>query len=140
MKKIIPILLVLIFAVGAGAFWGGIKYGQNKISAQRASFQNFSPEQRQQFAQRAGRAGTNFLSGEVIGKDDKSLTLKLPNGSTKIVFFSGSTQISKATEGSIGDIEIGKQIIVSGEQNSDGSLTAKTIQLSPRFQTLRSSE
>jgi hypothetical protein len=36
------------------------------------------------------------------------------------------------TEGSINNIEIGKQIMVGGEQNSDGSYTAKTIQLSPR--------
>jgi hypothetical protein len=132
MKKIIiPIIIVLVIAIAGGAFYGGMKYGQNKISSQRSSFQNLSPEQRQQFAQGAGRAGANFLSGEVISKDEKSLTIKLPDGSTKIIFFSDSTQISKTTEGSIGDIEIGKQIMVSGDQNSDGSYTAKTIQLSP---------
>ena len=43
------------------------------------------------------------------------------------------TQISKTVEGKIEDIEIGKQIMVSGDQNSDGSITAKTIQLSPRY-------
>jgi hypothetical protein len=134
MKKIILFVIVLII-VGAGAFFGGMKYQQNKISSQRTSFQNLSPEQRQQFVQRAGRAGANFLSGEVISKDEKSLTLKLLDGSTKIVFFSGSTQISKATEGTVDDIEIGKQIFVSGDQNSDGSYTAKTIQLSPRYPT-----
>jgi hypothetical protein len=130
-KKLLIIIIALV-VIGGGAFYGGMKYGQNKISSQRASFQNLSPEQRQQFAQRAGRAGANFLSGEVISKDDKSLTLKLPDGSTKIVFFSGSTQISKTTEGTIDDIEIGKQIMVSGDRNSDGSYTAKIIQLSPR--------
>jgi hypothetical protein len=134
MKKIILFVIVLII-VGAGAFFGGMKYQQNKISSQRTSFQNLSPEQRQQFSQKAGRMGANFLSGEVINKDEKSLTLKLPDGSTKIVFFSGSTQISKATEGTMDDIEIGKQIMVSGDQNSDGSLTAKTIQLSPHYPT-----
>lgn len=132
MKKIILFIIVLII-VGAGAFWGGMKYQQNKILSQRPFFPNLSPEQRQQFSQRVGRMGTNFLSGEVISKDEKSLTLKLPDGSTKIIFFSDSTQISKATEGSIEDIEIGKQIIVSGEPNSDGSYTAKIIQPSPRF-------
>jgi hypothetical protein len=134
MKKILPIIIVIII-VGAGAFYGGMKYQQNKISSQRPSFQNLSPEQRQQFAQRVGRTGVNFLSGEVISKDEKSLTLKLPDGSTKIVFFSGSTQISKATEGTIDDIGIGKQIMVSGDQNPDGSYTARIIQLSPRHLT-----
>jgi hypothetical protein len=135
-KKIIPIIIILIIT-GAGAFYGGMKYEQSKSPSSKFSsqnFQNLSQEQRQQLLQgRTGRGiGANFLSGEIISKDEKSLTLKLPDGSTKIVFFSGSTQISKATEGTIDDIEIGKQIMVSGEQNSDGSYTAKTIQLSPR--------
>ena len=56
----------------------------------------------------------------------------MTDGSSKIVFFSDSTEISKTTEGAVDDIEIGKQIMVSGDQNSDGSYTAKTIQLSPR--------
>jgi len=134
MKKTILFLIILII-VGGGSFWGGIQYEKNKISSQRPSFQNLqnlSPEQRQQFAQRAGGTGTNFLSGEVISKDEQSLTLKMSDGGSKIIFFSDSTQISKTTEGKIEDIEVGKQIIVSGNQNSDGSYTAKTIQLSPR--------
>jgi hypothetical protein len=136
MKKIIPILLTLILVVGVGAFYGGMKYGQSK-SPSLKNLQNLSQEQRQQLLQgRTGRGtGANFLNGEVITKDDQSLTLKMSDGSSKIVFFSASTQISKITDGSISDIEIGKQIMVSGEQNSDGSYTAKTIQLSPRYQT-----
>jgi hypothetical protein len=132
MKKIILILLILILVVGVGAFYGGMKYGQSK-SPSLKNLQNLSPEQRQQLLQgRTGRVGAGFLSGEVISKDEKSLTLKTPDGNTKIIFFSGSTEISKSTEGSIDDIEIGKQIMVSGDQNSDGSYTAKTIQLSSR--------
>ncbi|MCX6759237.1 MAG: DUF5666 domain-containing protein [Candidatus Nealsonbacteria bacterium] len=132
MKKIIPIIVILILVVGGGAFYGGMKYGQSKGPSRQAP-QNLSPEQRQQFLQGGTqRAGAGFLSGEVIAKDEQSLTLKMPDGGSKIVFFSDSTQISKTTEGSIGDIEVGKQIMVSGSQNSDGSYTAKTIQLSPR--------
>jgi hypothetical protein len=136
MKKLIPILVVILLAVGGGAFYGGMKYGQNKSpvsNLSRQNFQNLSPEQRQQLLQgrTGGRTGANFLNGEVISKDEKSLTLKIQDGGSKIIFFSDSTQISKTTEGSINDIEIGKQIMVSGDQNSDGSYTAKTIQLSP---------
>jgi len=148
MKKIIPIIIVLIIIAG-GAFYGGMKYGQNKnplSNFSRQNFQNLSSEQRQQLFQgnvggnfQRG-AGSNFLSGEVIAKDEQSLTLKMPDGGSKIVFFSTSTQISKMTDGSINDIEIGKQIMVLGQQNSDGSYTAKTIQLSPRSLTPRNSE
>jgi len=136
MKKIIPIIVILILVVGGGAFYGGMKYAQSK-SPSRQAFQNLSSEQRQQLSQgrTGGGTGANFLSGEVIAKDEQSLTLKMPDGGSKIVFFSDSTQISKTTKGSIDDVEIGKQLIASGEQNSDGSYTAKTIQLSPRYPT-----
>jgi hypothetical protein len=139
MKKIIPILVVILLVVGGGVFYGGMKYGESKGGPgnfSRQNFQNLSEEERQQISQgKAGEMGmgTNSgLSGEVIAKDEQSLTLKAQDGSSKIVFFSDSTTISKMTEGSINNIEIGKQIMVGGEQNSDGSYTAKTIQLSPR--------
>jgi hypothetical protein len=135
MKKILPIILVVIIIVGAGVFYGGMKYGQSKTSSGNPSgqnFQNLTPEQRQQLSQnRAGRGGNgeNFLSGEVISKDQQSLTIKMPDGSSKIIFFSDSTKVSKTIDGATSDIETGKQIMVSGSQNSDGSYTAQTIQI-----------
>ncbi len=135
MKKIILIVIISIIVAG-GAFYGGMKYGQSKnplSNLSRQNFQNLSSEQRQQLQANAGGnfqrgTGTNLLNGEVIVKDEQSLTLKMPDGGSKIVFFSGSTKILKTTDGSIDDIGIGEQIMVSGEQNSDGSYTAQTIQ------------
>ena len=129
MKKTLIVFIILLVIVGGIAFYGGMKYQQAKTPS-RQVFQNLTPEQRQQFLQQGvgQRAGAGFLSGEVISKDEQSLTLKTPDGGSKIVFFSGSTKILKTTEGSIDDIGIGKQIMVSGEQNSDGSYTAQTIQ------------
>jgi len=141
MKKTLSIIIAIII-VGSGSFYGGIKYQQNKSSlgdSSRQNFQNLSAEQRQQtlqgnivnsFGEGGDRmSGQNFLTGEVIAKDEESLTLKIPEGGSKIIFLSDSTQISKTTYGSISDIEIAKQIIITGEQNSDGIYTAKTIQL-----------
>ncbi len=145
MKKLLLIIIAIII-VGGGAFYGGMKYSQNKSpfsNLSRQNFQNLSSEQRQQLFQ--GNVGGNmqkgvgkgtgagFLKGEVIDKDEQSLTLKMMDGSSMVIFFSGSTEISKTAEGLINDIEIGKQITVSGDQNSDGSYTAKTIQLSAPF-------
>jgi len=149
MKKTILIFIVLIVLVGAGSFYGGMKYQQNKSSSSRISgqgFQNLTAEQRQQMLQGNAGAGVrrgngvNFLAGEVISKDDKSLTLKISDGGSKIVFFSASTKISKMADGSVNDLEIGKTITVNGQQNSDGSYTASTIQLSPRFASSTSSQ
>jgi uncharacterized protein YneF (UPF0154 family) len=139
MKKNLILILIVLIIVGAGGFFGGMKYGESQ------ALKNLTPEKmREIFQQRGGqlftqnqgqrqRTGQNFVLGQVISKDEKSLTIKLADGSTKIVFLSQSTQITKATEGSIEDIEIGKEVSVSGTQNEDGSLTARTIQISPRL-------
>ena len=152
MKKVLAIIIALI-VVGSGAFYGGIKYQESKNSSgnfSRQNFQNLSEEQRQQISERDIRdnlgqsvnrgADQNLFSGEVITKDEESLTLKMIDGGSKIIFFSDSTEISKTTDGSIDEIEIGKQIMISGEQNSDGSYTAKIIQLSPHYPSPKNNE
>lgn len=141
MKKIILIIIALVI-VGGGAFYGGMKYGQSKNplgNFSRQDFQNLSSEERQKlFEGSAGEAfqgsnerkgGAGFLSGEVISKDEESLTIKMPDNSSKIVFLSASTTVSKMTDGLIKDIEVGKQIMVSGTQNSDGSYSASNVQI-----------
>ena len=142
MKKIWLVIITFIIAGGV-AFYGGTKYQQSKNSLgdfPHKNFQNLSEEQSQQafsediggnFRQGASKgSGQNSLTGEVITKDEESLTLKMPDSGSRIVFFSTLTKIVKITDGSIDDIIAGKQITVSGEQNSDGSYTAKMIQTS----------
>jgi len=92
-KKILPIIIALVF-VGGGAFYGGMKYQQTKISS-RQNFQNLSPEQRQQFGQNrnGNMGGSNLLRGDVLSKDSQSVTIKTQDGSSKIVFFSISTTV-----------------------------------------------
>jgi len=130
-KNIITIIAVAL-VIGAGAFYGGMKYAENKALLDRQ-------QRMQQFGANFGgfrlgsgssqRGGGGFIVGEIISKDDKSITVKLQNGGSKIIFLSDSTEITKSAEGTLGDLEIGKNISVIGTANSDGSVTAQTIQL-----------
>lgn len=133
-KKILPIVIVVIL-VGVGAFYGGMKYDQSKAAANlSANFQN-----RQMAGSGTGsrngtfgnRSGGGFVTGEIISKDDKSITVKLQDGGSKIIFYSDSTELDKFVSGTPNDLEVDKTIIVNGKANSDGSITAQSIQLRP---------
>ncbi|MHB8870545.1 MAG: hypothetical protein ACYC6T_18405 [Thermoleophilia bacterium] len=78
-----------------------------------------------------GGPGGGFVNGDIIASDAESITVKLGDGSSKIVFFSGSTSISRQAEGSASDLSEGTSVLVTGATNSDGSITAQTIQIRP---------
>lgn len=138
MKKIIVPIIILVVACG-GSFYGGVKYTQNKAAAGRqARFQQLDqPGTVAAFSggMRSNRGGAGFVSGEITSKDEKSLTVKLQDGGSKIVFFSASTQITKSASGSTTDLKVGETVMVNGNGNQDGSVTAQLIQLRPANQT-----
>jgi len=90
-------------------------------------------EQRRQIMQSQGnrqnRQGGSFVTGEIIAKDDKSITIKLTSGGSKIVLLSNTTQIGQFTAATINDLLVGKTVMVSGSVNNDGSVTAQMVQL-----------
>jgi len=124
-NKNLIIMILLLVIVGGGAFFAGMKYQQRNVA-------------RQFFGQMGGRQGvsTNRLgfrpvNGEIIAADEKSITVKLQDGSSKIVIVSETTQINKAEQATKEDLKIGEKVAVFGQENSDGSLTAQNIQINP---------
>ncbi len=137
-KKFLVIIIAAALVIGGGSFWGGIKYWQNKTQGSFQNLRNLSPEERQQRFQQMGtdgksgnQAGAGLVSGEIISKDDKSVTIKLRDGGSKIVFYSDTTEIDKSANGTSTDLEINKNIAVTGKANQDGSITAQSIQIRP---------
>lgn len=150
MKKQISIAVLCVLIAGGGGFYGGIKYEVSKVGTGQfllAGLQNLSPAERQQRLQRfgttqgsgfqgrmgggsGGRGG--FITGEILSKDNTSITVKLNDGGSKIIFLSASTTISKSSKGSLSDLELGARVMANGVTNSDGSVTAQAIQLSPQ--------
>ncbi|MFH1866623.1 MAG: DUF5666 domain-containing protein [Patescibacteria group bacterium] len=141
MQKWLPIIVTIIIAAPVG-FYGGYQYSQNKIPSGNNTFQDFrnlTPEEQKQRAQDFGpgargvRNIVGFLGGEIISKDDKSITIKLPDGGSKIVFLSNATEIMKSADGTPDDLVVGENVIVNGSTNSDGSITAQNIQTRPQI-------
>ncbi len=122
---IIIIIVAVIF--GAGGFFAGMRYRQ---SSQAGRFGNFGGRNGG-FGQGAGRQGLRPVAGEIISADDKSITVKLMDGSSKIVLLTDTTSINKSTQGSKADLKIGERVAVFGQENSDGSVTAQSVSLNP---------
>ena len=124
-------IMALIVGFGAGYFVphaatrGGLAGAGGQFAGRGL------PGQGGQFAGRAGASG-GIATGQIISAGDGSITIQSSQGSsTQIVLIGGSTQVLKTTSGSASDLSVGTGVVVQGSQNSDGSLTAQSIQIRP---------
>jgi hypothetical protein len=132
-KVIVPIILVLV-GLGAG-FFGGYQYRNYRLNQARGNFGANS----QRFigtrgtGQNGGMMGRGGVYGSILSIDASSITVKLADGSTKIILFSGSTTYENTIVAQASDLKVGGEVAVFGTSNSDGSLTATNIQINPQF-------
>jgi len=135
-KKIV--LMVIGIVILIGVFFGGVSYGKSKKS-------NRGPEDMQAFGQndetgtRGMKTGGGFgglTAGEIISKDDKSITIKLQDNGSKIIFLGTSTTVAKTVTGSISDLSVGASVSITGTANTDGSVNAQSIQIRPNTPTV----
>ena len=135
MKKsaLITIIIILAIVIAGGAFYGGMLYGKSQSSvsaaAARASFAGLR-------GTRTSASGASLISGTILSNDGSSITLQLPasTGGSKIIYYSDTTQIAKTTSGTSNDLTTGASVSVTGTTNSDGSVTAQSIQIRPAGQ------
>ncbi len=128
-NSIIMTVLVAII-VGGAAFFGGMQYQK----MQPAAGGNRQFANGQNGGRRAG--GPNGMGGavrgQIISADSSSITVKMSDGSSKIVLINGNTMITEATTANMQALTSGKQVLVFGSTNSDGSVTAQNVQLNPQ--------
>lgn len=116
----------------AASFYGGTLYGKTGVQFRGQSGNGFGG----QFQNRSEGAfgvqrGAGVVTGEILSKDESAMTVKLPDGSTKIVLIASSTRILTSAEGTLSDLVIGKNVLVTGTTNSDGSVSGENIQIRP---------
>lgn len=130
------LIIAAVFALiigGAAGFFGGIQY-QKSQRFQAFQFNGQATQSNGSGNFRAGQGARNGfvpVTGEIIDSDDKSITVKLEDGSSKIVLLSKETSISKSNSVSTSELKKGERVAAFGTQNSDGSITAQNIQLNP---------
>ncbi|MEI6042426.1 MAG: hypothetical protein WCQ00_02560 [bacterium] len=136
MKKNQIIIAVIVLVLVAGiSFYAGTKVNSNPSSSRQMG----------QFGQDAngiGGPGNNIrtnrggmmggaVSGEVLSKDATSITVKLRDGGSKIIFITSGTAVQKTSAGTIEDVVVGSQISATGQANADGSINATSINQRP---------
>jgi hypothetical protein len=128
MKNNITILVaVLCLALGFG---GGYFFKNYQVGKMRSNFGGqFGDRQKNGQTPQVGFNGMAF--GEVISQDEKSITIKMQDGSTKMVILGDSTIYSKTQSIDKSELSVGIQVRVFGNANSDGSVTAQNVQINP---------
>ncbi|PIY62695.1 hypothetical protein COY93_02575 [Candidatus Uhrbacteria bacterium CG_4_10_14_0_8_um_filter_58_22] len=140
-KIILPLVIGLLVGGGLG-FYGGTSYQKGQVPAGRdfaaARFGGVAGApaagggfQRPGGGAGVGRTGGGFNGGEILAIGDDSLTVKLADGGSRIIYFSDSTEVMKTTSGAVSDLAVGDQVTAMGTPNDDGSVTATSIQLRP---------
>lgn len=143
-------IIVLLLVVSGAAFFGGTKYQQRKTVSQFSQRMGLNDGSGQGMGRNTGNnitsgdvaknrgqtPGFRQTVGEIISVDDKSITVKLADGSSKIVLFSDSTTINKAIEASKSDLKVGTNVAVNGNTNTDGSVTSNNIEINPHVATI----
>lgn len=141
MKKDTGIWLVAIVVVGGLMFFAGTKYSVGQSTANNFMGQTAGGQGQGQGGARrnvqGGRGGAmgGFTTGEVLSKDDKSITLKLNSGGSKLIFLTSSTKVMKSTEGAMTDLKVGDNVSTNGTPNADSSINAESVQIRPAMPT-----
>lgn len=127
--------IIGIVVVGGAGFWGGMAYANSQTPARESlaggTFTRGAGGAGGAFAGRTG-AGGGITAGQIVSSGNGSITIQAATGSsTQLVLVGNSTQILKTAAGSMSDLSVGAAVTVTGTSNSDGSLSAQTIQIRP---------
>lgn len=131
-NKIVLGAVAVAVVIAGAAFWVGISYGKSAAPA-RGQFGGAGGTFARPGGMMGGRSGTGggFTAGQILSKDASSITVKMQNGNTAIVLIGSSTEVVKSVTGSAADLSVGENVVVTGTQNSDGSVTAQSVQIRP---------
>ena len=146
MNRAVTIILgvLLVVVVAAGSFYGGMVYGKNQaettfpVAGEGGEF----PMARGQFGQRPGSQGgaeagqllrdqSGMLFGEIQSIGNGELTVTDPNGEQITVYVGDTTLIQKQATVTLDALEEGETVIISGNRDDDGNITARSLQVSP---------
>ena len=117
------VILIAVLCLASG-FGGGYFFKNYQVEKMRPNFGNqINDRQRNGLGPQTGFGG--MVTGEIIAQDEKTITVKIQDGSTKMVIFGDSTMYSKTQTAEKSELSVGNQVRIFGTVNSNGSITAR---------------
>lgn len=145
LKQMFPISTIIISLIAlAIGFTSGFIYQKSKTPsfARNGQFQMAGGNNSNRIGNKgikgstgnqiAGQGQRSFAKetiGEITSVDSSSITVKTNDGSSKIIMISDSTTVNQATKVDKNSLKVGSQISISGDQNTDGTVTGKIINI-----------
>jgi hypothetical protein len=144
MKKILMILGTILVAalIAAGSFWGGMAYqsNANELAANQAQadFMNARGQANGGQFPNDGQGPTGGLAPGSFGGGGTTGVVKTINGNVLTVStaqdvtavnLSEATQVEKSEPVATSDLQPGMQVIVTGQRESGGEITASQIMI-----------
>ena len=141
----IAITVALVLVVGGGAFYGGMKYGENRVMQDpQALFEQMRSSMGGQFpgggrggqfpgggqGDSTGQASGGLVAGGTMGTIQKieGNTITLSTDSENIIVItSDTTFIQKMMDVGTEDLEVGERVIVTGSENDDGTVSQRVF-------------
>lgn len=138
-------VVVLVVVIGAGAFWAGMTYGKSQAEQDvmgliqgrmgdrggqfpgMGQFRQGEQGDAPQFGSgMMGAMGAMGTMGTIEGVEGETLIINSNEGLIRVQT-TDTTLIQKNMPVGVGDLEIGEAVVVSGPQNDDGSITARSV-------------
>lgn len=139
MKPIITTIVIALITAGLG-FWSGTTYQKKKTptfsfgATRNAGGGQFIPGGSggaTGAGRQAGGGLGGFINGQITAADSSNITIKEQNGSSRTVYLSSTSKVTKDAAATKDDLTIGTTVIVTGTPNSaDNSVTATTVRIS----------
>ncbi len=134
------VAVVLIIVAAVGGFFVGMQYQKSQTGAAFRQFGggNFAGGANSgngTFVRRGANGGTQTFTpvrGQILSLGSGTMTVKEQDGSTKIVVLGSNTTFVQSQTASLSDLKQGDTVMVVGNQNSDGSVTATDVQINPQ--------
>ncbi len=146
MNRMTQIILgvVILVIVAGGSFYGGMVYGQSQAQSSRTSGARFSGGQYgngqggsngqgggQGQGQRGGFGQGGGVFGQISEIGEGYMVVTNNNGQGTKVQVTDTTLIEKNASVKLTDLAKGETVMVSGSTGSDGTVTARSVQVAP---------